>query len=98
VSRIIIPVAFGDTKAVERNYKLRFWFAEPTTVEQHRIFDVSVQGKKVLDDFDIRTEAGTSRRAVIKVVRGVKASEQIVVDFSSERGRAVVSGIEVVAE
>ncbi len=71
---------------------------EPTTVEQHRIFDVSVQGKNVLDDFDIRTEAGTSRHAVIKEVRGVKATEQIVVDFSSERGGSVVSGIEVVAE
>jgi hypothetical protein len=98
VSRITIPVAVGGAKATERNYKLRFWFAEPTTVEQHRVFDVSVQGKKVLDDFDIRVEAGASRRAVIKDVRGVKASDQIVVEFSSERGRAFVSGIELVAE
>ena len=52
VGRITIPVAVGGAKAVERNYNLRFWFAEPTTVEQHRIFDVSVQGKKVLDDFE----------------------------------------------
>jgi len=60
--------------------------------------DDSVQGKKVFDDFGIGTEAGTSRRTVIKDVRGVKASDQIVIDFSSENGRAIVSGIEVVAE
>ncbi len=52
----------------------------------------------MLDGFDIRTEAGASRHAVIKEVRGVRAAEHIVVDFSSERGGSVVSGIEVIAE
>ena len=98
VNRITIPVALGGAEPEERTYNLRFWFAEPKDVKDHRVFDVSVQGEKVLDNFDTRTEAGQARRAVIKEVKGVSASGQIVVDFSSERGGTIISGIEIVAQ
>ena len=98
VNRITIPVVVGGAEPEERTYDVRFWFAEPKDVEDHRVFDVSVQGKKVLDNFDTRTEAGQARRAVIKEVRGVSASGQIVVEFSSERGGTIISGIEIVAQ
>jgi len=48
-------------------FTVRLYFAEPELLRAgQRVFDVLIQGKKVLTDFDIAGEAGGARRALIK--------------------------------
>ena len=57
-------------------YTVRLFFTEPEDIEAgKRVFSVQLQGKTVLQDFDVAEAAGGPRRAVIKefpevVVRG----------------------------
>ena len=71
------------------------------------MFDVSVQGKKVLRRFDVAREAarlsspksGGARRAVVRTFRGVEVRDAVEIELRRSRdgvGRPpVLSGIEV---
>ena len=46
---------------------MKLYFAEPDRLEVgKRVFDVSLQGKEVLTNFDIAKEAGGASRSVIR--------------------------------
>ncbi|RZN37396.1 MAG: hypothetical protein EF813_05800, partial [Methanosarcinales archaeon] len=48
------------------------YFAEPNdTSVGERIFDVTLQGKIVLSNFDVVSEAGTPRKTVVKSFNGI---------------------------
>ena len=87
----------------ERPYTVRLYFSEPDDVKPgRRIFDVALQGKKVLDNFDIVKEAGGQNCPVVKEFKGVLVKEDLTVAFASssniEGNAPVISGIKAVAE
>jgi hypothetical protein len=90
-----------DTSA--RTYTVRLHFAEVEDVDPvRRVFNVSLQGKQVLGDFDIAKEAGGRNRAVVKEFQGVEVSGRLEASFTQGGGGKslppVLCGIEVVAE
>ena len=72
------------------------------------MFDVSVQGRTVLEDFDIAAETveqsgeevsfSAPLPVVMKEFPAVEAVDAIVVDFAAKTGRPLVCGVEVVTE
>ena len=63
-----------------------------------RIFDVAIQGNKVLDNFDIISESGETDREIIRTFTGVKAGKTLTIDFIPEKGNTLLSGIEIKME
>jgi hypothetical protein len=83
----------------ERPYTVNLVFAEPDTVMAgQRVFDVAIQGEKMLTDFDIMREAGGVRRTVVKSFPGVMADSELNVTFTAKTGDPLLCGVEVVAE
>lgn len=82
-----------------RSYTVRLTFAE---LEDHaageRVFDVLIQGKPVLEGFDIAAEAGGSLRGIVKQFTGIPGDSTIQIGFRNVRGEAILSGLQIVPE
>jgi PAS domain S-box-containing protein len=90
-----------EQPAQVRPYTVRLYFAEPDeTMPGERVFDVAIQGRKVLDGLDIVAEAGGSNRPVVKEFSRIMVGYDLIVDFAQrKKGKApLICGIEVVAE
>jgi hypothetical protein len=95
-----VAINFLPAELDERDYNVRLHFAEPEDLKPgDRVFDVRVQGRRVLDDFDVVREAGGPHRAVVKEVRGVRVNDELRLSFHPTGKRpAILCGVEVVAE
>ena len=87
----------------ERVYTIRLYFSEPDAVKPgQRVFNVGIQGKPVLNNFDVIREAGGNNRTVVKEFKGVKVGKELNVTFAPATGATVktplISGIEILAE
>jgi outer membrane protein assembly factor BamB len=102
VKSIQLPVFIGkeDDKGPERTYTVRLSFVEPTGAEPgERTFDVSIQNTVVAQDLDVVGEAGGARRILVREFGGIKADGgAVTITFTPKAGRALVSGVEIVAE
>ncbi len=62
-----------------------------------RIFDVQIQGKTVLESFDICREAGGLRRVVIKKFRGIAVNDHLIIRLIPKSGAApLLNGIKII--
>lgn len=82
-------------------YHVRLHFAEVspfTTLPGQRVFDVSINGGLILDNFDIREAAGAHRKAVVRqfFINATSPGATITVSFTGVVSDAMVNGIEVV--
>ncbi|RPJ85278.1 MAG: hypothetical protein EHM18_10600, partial [Acidobacteria bacterium] len=87
-------------------YELRLYFAEPVYGvdqsegggETNRLFDVLVNGKPILETFDIITDAGGARTADVKVVTDVSPASDgyLHLRFSPRKSNALLNAVEVV--
>ena len=99
-----LTIRLGPDGSKPRPYTVRLHFAEPDKecAAGDRVFDVALQGKTVLRDFDIVAEAGAPLRGVVKEFKGVMVSKELTVKLTpSESARvsaAVLCGVEIVAE
>jgi hypothetical protein len=84
---------------VPGRYVLRLSFLEPDRVKAgERVFDVFVQGRKVLEEYDVTRSAGGAMRAVVETVRGVVVEDVLVLRLRSIKGRSLLSGMELIRE
>ncbi len=86
-----------------KRYTVKLYFAEPENVAVgQRLFDIEIEGQKVLTNFDIAKEAGGSLRSVVREFAGVSARGQLTVRLTPSEGTAlrepVLCGIELIAE
>jgi hypothetical protein len=84
----------------DRTYTVRLHFSEPEDLKAgDRVFDVTLQGRKVLDDFDVVKEAGAPRETLVKEFRRVSVDDELRISFrpTGKRG-AVICGVEVARE
>lgn len=89
--------------ATERHYTVRLHFAELEDVGPgERVFDVTLQGEKVLKELDPVKEAGGRLRSIVKEFKGVKVKRELVVTFqpstTAKVGESLINGIEIVEE
>jgi len=63
------------------------------------VFDVSLQDRQVLRDFDMAKTAGGSMGAIVREFRGVTADGQLTITLKRRSNRpTVLCGIEIVRE
>ncbi|MFQ5809366.1 MAG: malectin domain-containing carbohydrate-binding protein, partial [Armatimonadota bacterium] len=99
-------VLFGELPEPEpKTYTVRLHFAELEDVEVgERVFDVKLQDRIVLQDFDVVKEAGEPRVAVVKEFAGVGATDTMKVELApkadpvSVATAPILSAIELAAQ
>ncbi|MGM0532810.1 MAG: malectin domain-containing carbohydrate-binding protein, partial [Bacteroidota bacterium] len=88
-----------DRSFEEQSYTVALYFAEPEDISAgKRIFDVSIQGEKVLENFDVVDRAGGSRRTLRKEFKDVKVKDTLSIEFSNNTNATVISGVEIVMD
>ena len=81
-------------------YTVKLYFAELEEVKaSSRTFDVDIQGKQVLKNFNISKAANGVNRLVIKTFEGVQIDKNLRIKLTSanEHILSLVSGIEIIA-
>lgn len=76
-------------------YRLVLHFVEPALGAGERLFDVQVNGKAALTNFDVAAVAGGKLKAVRREIAATAGKEGVVVAFSPRRGKAIVSALEL---
>ena len=97
-----ITVALGKMSE-PRAYTVRLYFAEPDKLSRgKRLFNVAIQGKTVLTDFDIVQESGGPARTLIKEFKGIMTQGELTVQLTpsaqAEVRTTILSGVELIAE
>ena len=84
-------------------YDVKLYFTETDPVEPgQRVFDVKLQGKTVLEDFDIVAAANGPSKAVVRAFPNISITDDLVIDLVPQgSGRTpermpLISGIEVI--
>jgi len=88
-----------STKA--RKYTVRLHFAEPDATVQagDRVFDVALQQKAKLADFDIVAAAGGPRRSLVREFHAIPIGDELTISLLSKSTKPpILCGIEVVAQ
>jgi len=99
--RCSIPL--NSDGAIPSAYTVRLYFAEPdaSVGPGRRAFDIALQGREVVKDFDIAAEA-TGKRGVVKIFTGVRAGSALDIAFTPSGPAAetgpVLCAVEVLAE
>jgi len=82
-------------------YTVRLHFAETydgITADGERVFDISINGKVALKDFDVFKEAGGAFKPVIKEIKGIEVKDKLAIDFETNIQNPEINGIEILAE
>ena len=82
-------------------YSVRLVFVEPGNKKiGERVFDVFLQGKDVLKDFDVSKEANGRMRAVTRTQRKVSIGDdgRLLVELKAQSGASILSGIELIRD
>jgi hypothetical protein len=95
-------IALGS-RGIPWRYSVRLHFAEPRDLEPgERVFDVFVQGKKVLEGFDIVKAAGGTWKAVVVELSGIEVTTDLRIEMKPSRPGLsrgpLLCGLELVAE
>ena len=84
---------------LEASYSVHLYFSEPEKMQKgERIFEVIIQGKKVLEDFDIISETGKENKELIKSFSGIRAGRTLTLELVPKEGNTILSGIELIQE
>jgi len=98
VSSVSVKLNPGESQE-EHTYTVKLFFAEPDNLQTgERIFDVALQGEKVIEQFDIAAETGGPKRTITKEFKNIKVKDELKVDFTGIKNKPVISGIEIVMD
>jgi len=99
VSCAIPLVGDGEAPAA---YTVRLLFCEPTHGSPgRRVFDVKLQGRVVLKDFDVVKESGACNKALVKEFTGVQVNDRLKIELVSKVAEPsveqapILNGIEI---
>ena len=80
-------------------YLVRLFFAEPdVSGASDRLQEVKLQGRTVLQDFDIADEADGSMRGIVKAFSRIEIKNDLTLELSAVRGKTIISGIELIRQ
>jgi hypothetical protein len=99
VEELTVALAPAEDKT-SRRCTVRLHFAEPRDDAKpgERVFDVLVQDKPALIDFDVAKEAGGPCRSIVREVKGVAVESALKVTLRAKAGATLLCAIEVMAE
>jgi hypothetical protein len=95
-----VAITLLPQELAERRYTVRLMFSEPEDLKPgERVFDITLQGRRVLDEFDVVKAAGKPRTTVIKEFHGIRVHDELRVSFRAVgKKSAILSGIEIIGE
>lgn len=78
-------------------YSVKLYFLEPgeSVNRGDRVFNVSLQGETVLENFDIIAESNGTHRPLIKEFLDVPIGQTLLIEFQSKNQSALVCGVEI---
>jgi outer membrane protein assembly factor BamB len=80
------------------SYTVRLFFAEYDDLKPgDRVFGVTLQGKRVIEQLDIRKEAGR-KTGLVREFRNISADDTLTVDLVPVTGKPTLCGIEIALE
>ncbi len=80
-------------------YTVRLFFAEPNNlIPGDRVQTVSLQGKAVLRDFDVRSQAGSSMHGIVRQIQDVQVEDVLIMNLLATKGQSLISGLEVIRQ
>ncbi len=86
-------------------YDVRLMMADPDNTEAgRRTFDVKIQGRTVLEDFDVAAAAGGRNKAVVETIEGIEVADSLVIEMvpkgdAAEPGQLpILQGVEIVRQ
>ncbi len=91
----------GSNPESDITYTVRLHFSEPQPIsEGERIFDVYIQGEKVLENLDIVQKTGGAKRTHVAEITGIRPDEHgdLILEFSSSGGserKPLLCGVDV---
>jgi len=79
-------------------YTVRLYFAEPLPQAKpgDRVFDVTIQGRPVLEALDIAAEAGGAQRLLVREFPGLMRASTLTIAFRPKKGEPLICGVEMV--
>lgn len=84
------------------NYAVRLHFAETyegIDSDGPRVFDVTIQSKAVLSDFNVQQLGGGVQKAIVKEFKGIAVRDGILrIGFVPKQQNPEINGIEIIAE
>ena len=82
-----------------RIYTVRLFFAETTNLDTgERIFDVYLQDKLVMKNFDIMRENGNQNYSIVKTFKNIQIKNDLKITFLPVKGQPVLCGIEILSD
>jgi outer membrane protein assembly factor BamB/precorrin-6B methylase 2 len=101
--QIEMDITIAGEQMTERSYTVDLHFAELFEKKpSERIFDVFIQGDKVLQNFDIVKEANGINKTIVKSFKGIKAKDTIVIKClpceNSPDSKPILCGVELERE
>jgi len=98
-----IRIKLADKGAAARKYSVKLHFMEPDDLKVgDRVFDIRLQGQAAIQILDVAREAGGRNLSIVKTVRGVEVSDDLLVELtpspSAKVQASLLSGIEIQAE
>jgi hypothetical protein len=98
IRSVEIPL-IKERRAPQTTYTVKLYFSELENRKPgERIFNVVMQGRQVLDNFDIRAEAGRPDKEIVKTFSGIPAGDSMKIELEPLRGNTILSGIELIEE
>ena len=91
------PLGLGRKPEIKpRKLQVNLHFAEPENLKiGERKFDVWIQDQKVLNNFDLTAEAGSSHQAVVKGFSQITVSDHLEISFQAKAGHPIISAVEI---
>jgi outer membrane protein assembly factor BamB len=104
LKRCVVPLLSESDKPAE--YSVKLYFADFDNEQTgKRIFDITLQGKVVLDSFDIVRQAGGHSTALVRQFQGIAVKDNLVIELlsqgknlSSKNRLPILCGVEVFLE
>lgn len=104
IEKVTVTPTMGDSEDAmpDRLFTVLLHFSEPKKIsEGERKFNVSLQGKLVLENFDIVKESGGYRRGLVKSFKGISVGDSLEIDLAramEEGAGPLLSGVELIKE
>jgi hypothetical protein len=83
----------------ESSYRVNLYFSEPEkSQEGERVFNVLLQGERVLENLDIFRETGSMDRELVKSFYGIQAGKTLTLEMIPVKDNTLLAGIELIQE
>ena len=96
-----IEITLAKEPMENATYTVKLFFTETINLESgDRLFDIIIQEKPVLSNFDIVKEATGAKRLIVKSFKGIKVKDKLIIQCkSSTPGKPpLLNGIEMIME